>query len=136
MKKLLLVLILLTNFIYASNDTTIILNEIKQLREDMNKKFEQVDKRFEQVDKRFEQVDKRFEQVDKHFEQVEKRLDFLQNLVLAIVAVVIATPFITRKMDERDSRKLENIDKFLVVLRELAQDDPRIDKSMKIAGLS
>ena len=37
--------------------------EMRELREDMDKRFEQVDKRFEQVDKRFEQVDKRFEQL-------------------------------------------------------------------------
>ncbi|KPA14895.1 conserved hypothetical protein, secreted, partial [Candidatus Magnetomorum sp. HK-1] len=37
------------------NDTKfeIVFNEIKNLRDDMNKRFEQVDKRFEQVDKRF-----------------------------------------------------------------------------------
>ena len=38
-------------------------SEMRELREDMDKRFEQVDKRFEQVDKRFEQVDKRFEQL-------------------------------------------------------------------------
>jgi archaellum component FlaC len=53
----------------------LVFDEIKNLRADMNKRFEQVDKRFEQVDKRFEQVDKRFEQVEKHFEQVEKRFE-------------------------------------------------------------
>jgi len=54
-------------------------NEMKLLREDMDKRFEQVDKRFEQIQiesaKRFEQVDKRFEQVDKRFEQLTSRLD-------------------------------------------------------------
>ncbi|MDP3876905.1 MAG: hypothetical protein Q8Q50_07985 [Methylobacter sp.] len=58
-------------------------NEIKLLREDMDKRFEQIQieavKRFEQVDKRFEQMQiesaKRFEQVDKRFEQLTSRLD-------------------------------------------------------------
>jgi hypothetical protein len=54
-------------------------NEMKLLREDMDKRFEQVDKRFEQVDKRFEQMQietaKRFEQVDKRFEQLTSRID-------------------------------------------------------------
>lgn len=40
-----------------------ILTEIKDLRVDMDRRFEQVDKRFEQVDKRFEQADKRFDRV-------------------------------------------------------------------------
>lgn len=47
-------------------------NEMKLLREDMDKRFEQI-----QIEsaKRFEQVDKRFEQVDKRFEQLTSRLD-------------------------------------------------------------
>jgi len=32
----------------------LVFDEIKNLREDMNKRFEQVEKRFEQVEKRFE----------------------------------------------------------------------------------
>ena len=47
----------------------------KEIRVEMDKRFEQVDKRFEQVDKRFEQVDKRFEQVDKRFEQIDRRFE-------------------------------------------------------------
>ncbi len=47
----------------------------KEIRDDMNRRFEQVDKRFEQIDKRFEQIDKRFEQVDRRFEQVDRRFD-------------------------------------------------------------
>jgi chromosome segregation ATPase len=51
----------------------------RELREDMQARFEQVDKRFEQVDKRFEQVDKRFEQVDKRFESVQQDIRELQR---------------------------------------------------------
>ncbi|MFV1950728.1 MAG: hypothetical protein ACC630_02040 [Nitrospinota bacterium] len=53
-----------------------LLDELVQLRMDMNKRFEQVDKRFEQADKRFEQLrmdmNKRFEQVDKRFEMMHQ----------------------------------------------------------------
>ena len=47
----------------------------RDIKLEMDKRFDLVDKRFEQVDKRFEQIDKRFEQVDRRFEQVDKRLD-------------------------------------------------------------
>jgi archaellum component FlaC len=57
----------------------LVFDEIKNLRADMNKRFEQVDKRFEQIDQRFEQIDKRFEQVDKHFEQVDKRIELMDK---------------------------------------------------------
>ncbi|MFI3157345.1 MAG: hypothetical protein QX199_14445 [Methylococcaceae bacterium] len=46
--------------------------EMRELREDMDKRFEQVDKRFEQM-----QIEtaKRFEQVDKRFELLTSRID-------------------------------------------------------------
>jgi len=47
----------------------------KEIRLEMDKRFEQVDKRFEQVDKRFEQVDKRFEQVNNKLDQIMDRID-------------------------------------------------------------
>ncbi|MCX7084093.1 MAG: hypothetical protein NTY69_00990 [Methylococcales bacterium] len=81
-------------------------NEMKLLREDMDKRFEQVvirfeqvkhqfEKRFEQVDKRFEQVDKRFDQVDKRFEQIVSRIDHFMiwsfATTLTVGGIVIAT---------------------------------------------
>ena len=88
-------------------------NEMKLLREDMDKHFEQVvirfeqvehqfEKRFEQVEKRFEQVDKRFEQVDKRFDQVDKRFEQIVSRIdhfmiwsfattLTVGGIVIAT---------------------------------------------
>ena len=53
----------------------------KDLKKEMDRRFEQVDKRFEQVDKRFEQIDKRFEQVDKRFEQINVKLDTIIDRV-------------------------------------------------------
>ncbi len=57
----------------------LILELLRELKTDMNSRFEQVDKRFEQIDKRFEQVDRRFDQIDKRFEQVDKRLDRIED---------------------------------------------------------
>ena len=47
-------------------------SEMRELREDMDKRFEQVDKRFEQMQA---EAAKRFEQVDKRFEQLTSRID-------------------------------------------------------------
>jgi hypothetical protein len=47
--------------------------------EEMNKRFEEVDKRFEEVNKRFEEVDKRFDAVDKRFDRTDKRIDGLEQ---------------------------------------------------------
>jgi len=128
-----LILFLFTTSLNASSDDTqLILKEIQNLRDDMNKRFEQVDKRFEQVDKRFEQVDKRFEQVD-------KRLDFMQNILYILMGLIFASPFIAiylKDKKELEQRKvLDNVKAMMFVLRELAQDDDRFAKALKSASL-
>ena len=62
-----------TNQETISNEETLVLilkaqnDQLRQLAEAMEARFEQVDKRFEQIDRRFEQVDKRFEQLSNNF---------------------------------------------------------------------
>ena len=77
-------------------------NEMRLLREDMDKRFEQVDKRFEQMQvetaKRFEQVDKRFEQMQvetaKRFDLLTSRMDHFMiwsfATTLTVGGIVIA----------------------------------------------
>ena len=92
-----------------------------------------------QMDKRFEQMDKRFEQIDKRFEQVDKRLDFMQSLIYALMGLVFALPFIAiylRDKKEAEDRKItDNMKGVLFVLREMAQNDEKLSKSLKAAGL-
>jgi chromosome segregation ATPase len=45
-----------------------------ELRDELTQLEQRVDRRFEQVDRRFEQVDRRFEQVDRRFEQIAGEL--------------------------------------------------------------
>ena len=52
-------------------ELAVILDELRELRAEVDQRFEQVDQRFEQVDQRFEQVDQRFEQVDQRLEKAE-----------------------------------------------------------------
>ncbi|MEA3281382.1 MAG: hypothetical protein U9Q68_02315, partial [Euryarchaeota archaeon] len=52
-----------------------ILEEIKELKEDGNRRFEEICQRFEKVDQRFEKVDQRFEKVDQRFEKMDQRFD-------------------------------------------------------------
>ncbi len=47
----------------------------KELRHDMDNRFEQVDKRFEQIDNRFQQMDNRFEQVNDKLDKIMERVD-------------------------------------------------------------
>jgi len=132
--------------------------------EQVNKRFEQVDKRFEQVNKRFEQVDKRFEQIDKRLEQVDKRLELMQynidkrfeqvnqrfeetnrrfetvfNLLYILMGIIFASPFIAiylrDKKDAEDKKNFDIVKGMLYTLREIAQDDEKVAKSLRAASL-
>jgi tetrahydromethanopterin S-methyltransferase subunit G len=137
MKKIILSMFLvfsISNNANATNaNTDLILQEISQLRFDMNKRFEQVDKRFEQIDRRFEQVDKRFEQVNKRFEQTDKRLDFLQQLFYVLMALIFASPFLAFYLKEKSQGRMQSL---IFALREAAQEDKNLAKALKIAGLN
>jgi len=71
------------SFLMLQNQVVDLRDGQKDLKRDMERRFEQVDVRFvdlkQDMDKRFEQVDKRFEQVDKRFEQVDKRFDSIES---------------------------------------------------------
>lgn len=51
-----------------------LLDEVRDLRGDMQQRFGQVDQRFEKIDQRFEQVDQRFAQVDQRFDRLETEM--------------------------------------------------------------
>jgi tetrahydromethanopterin S-methyltransferase subunit G len=161
MIKKILFIFLFSLSLQANSEIALILKEIKNLREDMNNKFEQVDKRldimqhnmdkrfdmmqhnmdkrFEQVDKRFEQVDKRFEQVDKRFEQVDKHIKTVFNILYILMGLIFASPFIAiylrDKKEAEDRQSSETIKSILFALRELAQNDEKVAKSLKMASL-
>ena len=142
MKKFLLLFVLLQSMLYADTSEKI-LQEIKQLRIDTNKRFEQIDKRFDMMqnnmDKRFEQVDKRFEQVDKRFEQVDKRFDTVFTILYILMGLVFASPFIAiylrDKKDIEDRKHFETMKGMLFTLRELAQENEKVANSLRAASL-
>ena len=135
MKKILIILLFINLSMFA-DDTKLILNEIKQLRIDMNKRFEQVDKRFEMMQ---HNIDKRFEQIDRRFEQVDKRFDVICNILYIIMGLVFSSPFIALylrdKRESEDRKNFEIIKGLLFALRELAQDDEKIARSLRAANL-
>ena len=132
MKGFILLIFVLNFNLFAVDMNMQILQEIKQLRDDMNKKFEQVDKRFEQVDKRFKQVDKRFEQID-------KRLNSIENIIYILMGLVFASPFVAiylkDKKEQEYQKNIELVRSMLFALRELAQNDEKVAKSLKVANL-
>ena len=127
-KFLMLICLLFQPVIYA-NSTEDILKEIKQLRIDMNKRFEQVDKRFEMMQKN---MDKRFEQVDKKFDTVFNILYILMGLVFASSFIAI---YLRDKKDQEERKNFDIIKGMLFTLRELAQTDEKIARSLRAANL-
>ena len=146
MKKVILSLFLLLSSIncYAiSEDTKIILEQMDKRFEQVDKRFEQIDKRLDlmqhNMDKRFEQVDKRFEQVDKRFDQTNRQFETVFNILYILMGLIFASPFIAiylrDKKDVEDRKNFEIVKGLLYTLRELAQDDEKIAKSMRAASL-
>ena len=128
------------NCFATTDDTKIILKQI-------DKRFEQVDKQFElmkhNIDKRFEQVDKRFEQVNKQFElmkhNIDKRFEYMNNILYGIMLMIFSSPFIALYLrDKREAEDRKNFDAIkgiIFTLRELAQDDEKIARSLRAASL-
>lgn len=140
MKKIILIFLFAVSMFAAEVPQNVATkDDIKILLEQIDKRFEQMDRRFEQIEKRFEQVDKRFEQVDKRFEQVDKRLDFMQNILYALMGLIFASPFVAIYLrDKKESEERKSFDTLkatLFVLREMAQDDEKMEKRMKAAGI-
>ncbi|MBE8189936.1 MAG: hypothetical protein HAW58_03575 [Candidatus Thioglobus sp.] len=122
MKKIILLMFLVfstPNYAATNANTDLILQEISELRFDMNKRFEQVDRRFEQVDKRFEQV--------------EKRLDFLQQLFYIVMMLIFASPFLAFYLKEKTQGRMQAL---IFALKEASQKDENLSKALKIAGLN
>src|SRR5215218_2752907 len=53
--------------------------DFRELKGEMNGRFEKVDERFEKVDERFEKVDARFDKVDARFDKVEGKFDKVEG---------------------------------------------------------
>lgn len=122
---------------------------------------EKMDQRFAAVDLRFtamqEQMDQRFAAVDQRFEAIDRRLDFIQQLMLVIIAGIFGLiGFIVwdrystlRPMDtrlKRLERDLENdlelqspegskLTRMLHTLRELAKEDKKIEAILRSFSL-
>jgi hypothetical protein len=46
---------------------------VREIRRDMDQRFQLVDHRFQHVDQRFQQIDQRFQQVEQRFVEVDRR---------------------------------------------------------------
>jgi hypothetical protein len=86
-----------------------------------------------------EQTNKRFEQMDKRFEQIDKRLNFMQSLIYILMGLVFASPFIAIYLKNKEDSKMrevfDTVKNITFTLRELAQNDDKIHKALKLSNL-
>ena len=136
MKKIIVILLFTFLSLFAKGSDIATKDDIKMLIHTIDKRFEQIDKRLEQIDKRLELMQK---EMDKRFEQVDKRLDFMQNILYALMGLIFASPFVAiylrDKREEELNRKFELLKDVVFALKELAQNDEKVAKALKIAGL-
>ncbi len=104
-------------------------NGQKELKIDIDRRFEQVDQRFGQVDQRFEQVDKRFDQVDQRFEQVEKRFEQVdkrfEQVDKRFDQIALGQKEIKAEMDQKFSQLNDKLDTII------ARMDVKIDAGLR-----
>jgi len=125
--KLFIIICLLFSFSFA-NENTELLRELKNLVEQNGKKIEQNGIKIEQNAEKIDQNAKKIEQVDAKIDYMDKRFDFMQNIFYIILAGVFGVPLYMN----RENNRTRDI---IVALRELAQDDPKVQRSLKVAGL-
>ena len=66
----------------------------KELKKDMDARFDKVDARFDKVDARFDKVDACFDKVDAHFDKVDARLSSIENLIVALLGITAVSALI------------------------------------------
>jgi predicted nuclease with TOPRIM domain len=65
--------------------------DIRDLRSEMNSRFEAVDRRFDAIDNRFDAVDRRFESVNADVKSLNDRFDELHRTMFLGFASIVAT---------------------------------------------
>ncbi len=75
----------------------------RDLRQEMDRRFDKVDERFDKVDERFDKVDERFDKVDERFAALHGRLDAMYRVMILFgasmfgaMASLVAALFVTQ----------------------------------------
>lgn len=67
---------------------------LRDLRREMDQRFQQVDQRFQQVDQQFGQVDRRFDRLEARFDRMDRYFMSIMGIMMAgftaVTAAVVA----------------------------------------------
>jgi hypothetical protein len=136
MFKILLTITIALSFIHA--------NISEELLKDIKLLIEQNGQKIEQNAQLIKQNGQKIEQNSSDIKTIQSQISFIQVLLSIVLGGVIAAPFfviyLQRKDDkylEKETRKNSNIIQgLLTTLRVLSENDPKIQSSLKIAGLT
>jgi beta-lactamase regulating signal transducer with metallopeptidase domain len=135
MLKVLLLSISLFSFTFATVQEDL-LQDIKLL-------IEQNGKKIEQNGKKIEQNGKRIEQNAANIKTMQAQVSYVQTLLSIVLGGVIAIPFFTIYLQRKDDKYIEKetrqnsemVSKLFIALKELSEDDPKIQRSLRVAGI-
>ena len=124
------------NCFALSEDSKVILTQMDKRFEQINKKIDLMNEKIDQNTKLIRQNGGHVIRIDATVAQIEKHYDFLQNLVFVILAGVFGVPmYYEGKRSREDSKTKDSVKDILVALREQAQDDPKVKRSLDVAGI-
>ena len=61
----------------------------RDIRREMDRRFDKVDERFDKVDARFDKIDERFDKIDARFEKVDARFEAINGRLLAMHRMLV-----------------------------------------------
>jgi len=97
----------------------------------------------EQNGKKIEQNGKKIDQNSADIKTMQAQVSYAQTLLSIVLGGVIAIPFFTIYLQRKDDKFLEKetrensekVSKLLTALKELSEDDPKIQRSLRVAGI-
>ena len=131
MKKIVIIMIILGNLGSLFGGTEVeLLKDIKIL-------IEQNGKKIEQNGKKIELNSRKIDILEANNVYFKEKFNFLQNLIFIILAGVFGIPmYFDNKRQKEDLATKDKVKDIITALKELAQDDPKIRRSLDVAGIT
>ncbi|MBL0708322.1 MAG: hypothetical protein JJW00_04675 [Sulfurimonas sp.] len=149
MKRIIFLIVMAYSLTFANTQEDL-LEEIKILVEQNGQKIEQNGQKIEQNGMKIEQNGQKIEQNGQKIannsadiKTMQKQVSYVQTLLSIVIAGVISIPFFTIYLQRRDDKHVERetkensdkISKLLMALKELSEDDPKVKRSLRVAGI-
>ena len=135
MLKALFIITIFFNYISADTQEELLVS-IKLL-------IEQNGKKIEQNGQKIEQNGEQIKQNSAYIKTMQSQISFTQTLLTVILGGVIASPLVIiyfQRKDDKYAKKeikdsIERTRNIVTALKELSEDDPKIQRSLRVAGI-